>query len=162
MNIKNIKQFDENSAYLAELTNKLDKLESAYDEKEAKNRQNFEEGIKIDKENRAMLEKALLEYVDNNPEELFTESKTYKNAFLSVSKRSSTSLEFAEGFNAKKVMQNIKDKFKAFSDRFIVAKESIDKTAIKASIKSKELDEKTLKKMGFVNEEKETISLKIN
>jgi len=162
MNIKNIKQFDENSGYLAELTNKLDKLESAYDEKEAKNRQKFEEGIKLDKDNRVMLEKALHEYVDNNKEELFVEAKTYNNAYLSVSLRSSTSLGFADGFNDKKAMANIKDKFKAFVGRFIVSKESIDKNAIKASIKSKELDEKILNKIGFVNEEKETINIKIN
>ena len=162
MNIKNIKQFDENSGYYTELSNKLDKLQSAHDEKESIAKQKFEDSIKLDKEALKSLEVALLDYADTHQDELFTTSKSYKNSHITVSKRSSQSLELATGFTTDKVIENIKSKFQSLIARFIVSKESIDKTAIKALLKSKELDEAKLKAIGFVNDEKETLSLKIN
>lgn len=162
MKITDQKQFDENSGYYAELTNKLDKLKSAYDEKEAINRQKFEDGILQDKMNCDTLRAALLSYVDDNQAELFKGSKSYKNAYVTVSLRSSSSLEFAPNFNANTIIDNIKNKFKSFVKRFIVSKESIDKAAVKASLKSKELDEIQLREIGFIIDEKETITLKIN
>lgn len=160
--IKDIKEFDENSSYYAELTNKIDKLQSEFDEKQAVAKKAFEDSIKLDVLGRNTLEDSLLKYVDDNQEEMFASKKTYKNKFVSVSIRSTTTFDFKHGFNVTKVAEIIRTKYKFLAERFIVIKETLNKTAINASIKSQELNDTILDDLGLETNEKETIILKIN
>lgn len=162
IDIKNIKQFDENSSYYAGLTNKIDKLQSEFDEKYAAEKKAFEDSIKMDVEHCKALETSLLNYVDKNQEEMFASKKTYKNNFVAVSIRSTTTFDFKHGFNVTKVAEIIRSKYKFLADRFIVIKETLNKTAINASIKSQELNDDILDDLGLETNHKETIILKVN
>lgn len=160
--IKDIHQFDDRSSQYAEVYNKIDKLQSEFDENQAKAKKAFEDSIKTDLENRKSLEESLMKYVDDNQEEMFASKKTYKNKFIAVSIRSTTTFDFKHGFNVTKVAEIIRSKYKFLADRFIVVKETLNKSAINASIKSQELNDTILDDLGLETNNKETIILKVN
>lgn len=159
MNIKNLKDFDENSSYYAGLKSKLDKLVAAYEEKEAKRKETFLKSIEQDNANLKDVEDALWDFADKNDEVVFNGKKTYKNEFVTASKRASAKLICKD---EKKTLETIKTKFKNFKERFIKVTEKVDTATIKSAIKSQELDDKKLAKLGLELNEKETLTINPN
>ncbi len=159
MNIKNLKDFDENSSYYAGLKSKLDKLVAAYEEKEAKRKETFLKSIEQDNANLKDVEDALWDFADKNDEVVFKGKKTYKNEFVTAKKKASTKLICKD---QEKTIETIKTKFKNFKERFIKVTEKVDTATIKSAIKSQELDDKKLAKLGLELKDDETLTIKPN
>jgi len=159
MNIKDMKDFDENSSYYAGLKSKIDKLVAAFDEKEAKRKETFLKSIEQDNANLKAVKDALWGFADKNDEVVFDGKKTYKNEFVTAKKQASTKL-ICEDKN--KTLKTIKTKFKNFKKRFIKVTEKVDIATIKSAIKSQELDDKKLAKLGLELKEDETLTIKPN
>jgi len=162
MTIKTMKRFNENSGYYAQLKAKLDKKEAEFKEKLEAMKKQFVKDNELDNAQVEKLEIALLDFADNYDETLFEGEKTFKNEFVTVSKRASSSLGYAEGNNEKLTLETIKSEFPTYTDRFIKVTEKVDKTTIKSAIKSKELNSEKLVELGLEITESENITLKVN
>lgn len=161
MKIKNLKQFDENSAYFAELESKLRKKQAAFDEKEAQRREKFTKDNKVDLDNLEGVKEALLDYAQSNQKELFATKKTYKNEHISVSMKTSEPLDIVGGSKKESnVIEKIKTNYKKFSDRFIKTTEKVDKAVINSAIKSQEIDGEFLKSVGLKKYTKQNFTIK--
>ena len=157
-----MKKFNENSAYYAQLKAKLDKKEAEFKEKLEQMKEDYVKANKVDNDNLSKVEEALLDFADQNDALLFEGKKSFKNEFVTVSKRASSSLGFAKGHNDKLTIETIKNDYPTYTDRFIKVTEKVDKATVKSAINSKELDDETLVELGLEVTETENITLKVN
>lgn len=162
MKIKTMKSFNENSGYYAELKAKKDKKDAEFKEKIEAMKKNFIKENESDNAQIKKLEEALLDFAIENDETLFEGKKSFKNEFVTVSKRASSSLDIAEGNTEELTIEKIRNDFPVYADRFIKVTEKVDKSTIKSAIKSKEIDYDTLEDLGLVVTEAEGVTLKVN
>lgn len=163
MAIKNLEELDKISQEYANTFHNIARATAKYEEYIAKKRAEFNESVAALQSHLDEMEGTIINFAEAKKDIVFTDKKSYKNAHVTIKlHKSALSLKIKKGLKEIDVMEKIKTAYSYAYDRWVSAKPRLDKTKLKDSIKSGELNIEKLADIGLVTEENETIKIMPN